>query len=557
MFFIADSNKLLCFRYYGGINLLCFAQSEPVDFESTYKLASEKVTDDKTQLPSSSKKFLKDTAKKKEPAKNDKAKLMGNKQNGYSSESETENESSSAKHRKKGKEKCSRSAVGHRRNIFKIEIFYLIAGWRLLRKKSSLPNGFPRSTGSDKESNSEGSDSARTQIEFPTWNSHESTQKFLDTAEDKKYYRIWIDPSDTIAENKHKGERYETVFPAENPPPLPPRSYHMKHRPLERTKALEHGTSSPPKVSRHYKPFYPIDVPAIPPRPKKLVHPEDAFDFEIIDIDEQTELRRAQMDVAPLATPESEFSGIGSRSTVASNHSSQNCDIKVNPCGRVNPPRYPCNGTSTDASHESCRLTVPEPSTSVSPISPNSGNSANSVSTPTSDSGVAFSEVGFREYSSSSTESEFESTKAYKDGIRAKNTVRGHKLLSRQISHPPDNCVSQFLRNHEAARSTELQCPPTPTHHPRKFKANDPRNHPSPVTRSARNGISEPGTSSPYKAKPTDNIRPAISNSSDSDSDVPSQSLRRRTMRLPSISENSRIQRVDVLPDGDRLPPGQ
>ncbi|XP_065221192.1 E3 ubiquitin-protein ligase HECW2 isoform X2 [Planococcus citri] len=552
-----ESHKLLCFRYYDGINLLCFAQSEPVDFESTYKLA-QKEPDDKHA--GSSKKSLKDSTRKKDQ-KSDKTagKLMGNKQNGYSSESESEDESSSAKYRKKG--------------------------WRLLRKKSSLPNGIPRNNvaASDHESNSEGSDSARTQIEFPTWNSHESTQKFLDTAEDKKYYRIWIDPSDTITENKNRERTDRTAglmtLPSEKPPPLPPRStYHMKHhRPLERTKALEHCTSSPPKVSRHYKPFYPLEVPAIPPRPKKLVNPEDAFPFEIIDIDEQIGGDSRLMNAAPLATPESELfvsgdasmtaalcnnssssrtglgSGHGAKSSsinASANHSSQICDIRLNANTRPpNPPKYPSHQTATTNGQElatSCFLNVPESTlTSVSPVSPNSGGN-NSGSTPTSDSGVAFSEVGYRDYSSSSTESEFESTKAYKDGGQssAAGSFKGHKLLSRQISHPPDNCMSQFLHR------GDLQCPPTPTHHARRFKNDGSTN--------ARNGTSgsQPGTSSTGNSQAALGPPPAVSSSeSDSDAQTSSQSLRRRTMRLPSISENTRMQRVDLLPDGDRLPP--
>lgn len=444
-------------------------------------------------------------------------------------------------------------------------------GWRLLRKKSSLPNGFPRNTrDSDRDSNSEGSDSARTQIEFPTWNSHESTQKFLDTAEDKKYYRIWIDPVDTVDKTKARGgggDRFEqTTLLAENPPPLPPRSHHMKHRPLERTKALEHGSISPPKVSRHQKPFYGTDgaVPAVPPRPKKLVNPEDAFNFEIIDIDEQSELKHARLhaDTAPLATPED--CGLrGMRKVATNNHSSQNCDIKVNgvmgwsTSNHLSKLHHQCNGNVVGADiafreTPTCFLAVPDSGNSS--ISPNSGNSANSASTPTSDSGIALGDLGYADYSSSSTESEFESTRAHRDSNRS-DALRGHKVLSRQISHPPDNCVSQFLH----ARNTQLQCPPTPTHRARKFQNNDISSYLSPVPRRAlRNGIAAPSpTSSPFKTNSQHNVAPAASNSSDSDSDVSSRSLRKRTMRLPSISENTRIVKVDTLPDGDGLPPGE
>lgn len=69
-----------------------------MDFESTYKLASENVADEKGSTRA------KDTIKKKDPSAGGKtiSKHMGNKQNGYSSESESENECNSTKHRKKG-----------------------------------------------------------------------------------------------------------------------------------------------------------------------------------------------------------------------------------------------------------------------------------------------------------------------------------------------------------------------------------------------------------------------------------------------------------------------
>jgi hypothetical protein len=82
-----------------------------VDFESTYKLASENVADEKHESRSSLKKSIKETLKKKDAAKNKStsaaAKSMGNKQNGYSSESESENECTSIKHRKKGRVKTA------------------------------------------------------------------------------------------------------------------------------------------------------------------------------------------------------------------------------------------------------------------------------------------------------------------------------------------------------------------------------------------------------------------------------------------------------------------
>lgn len=451
----------------------------------------------------------------------------------------------------------------------------------------------------------------------------------MDTAEDKRYYRIWIDPSDsggssssnsnnnnnnstntnsisnktitssaTANSSRLKADRYETLFPPEHPPPpLPPRSYHLKHRPLERTKAVEHCTSSPPKVSRQYKPIFPSDAPVVPPRPlKKFINPEDAFNFEIIDIDEQSELKpsagRCSKAAAPYrcdpvfdsASPIPELDAgdpsgrCGSRycgtsdkthpqEGVTNNHSSQNCDIKTAILGRTNCVRNVTAEVQTKSNCSQleagcCRLMVPEVGAAVSPISP--------------DSGVAFSEAGGRDCSGSSTESEFETVRM-RDGYRSRggggsgetiNGVRGHKLLSRQISHPPDNCSSQFLRTAgtvECPPKAELQCPPTPTHRPRRFRPEvEPPGSPhlvqSPLTACARFQQQQlTCTRSPVRRrKAGEMMRTAPgSDSSNSDSDAPSQTLRQRMVRLPSISENSQIQKVEVLPDGDRLPPGE
>lgn len=464
-------------------------------------------------------------------------------------------------------------------------------GWRLLRKKSSLPNGFPRNTGSDHESNSDGSDSARTQIEFPTWNSHESTQRFLDTAEDKRYYRIWIDPSSenngsaSEIQNKRNssgtgsGDRYETVFPSsENPPPLPPRSYQLKHRPLERTKAIEHCSSSPPKVSRHYKPCYPCDAPVVPPRPlKKFINPEDAFNFEIIDIDEQSELKNSirngrsplLREGIPLATPESDCiectvrngitksSGTDKTDNIINNHSSQNCDIKVvigrsdyssnegNACGHS--PSTTSSKLSKGNSQESLAssiLIMPE-NTHLSSNSFKVGCQDSSGSNTGSESDMDSNKINHKNDANSSG-------KIHCDG----GVVRGHRVLSRQISHPPDHCTSQFLRKNGDKSSNqnvnELQCPPTPTHHARRFKINDKN---CKMSCSARQIVA---TQSPIHRHKVDdlNSKAVPTDSSNSDSDVPSNSIRQRMVRLPSISENSQIQKVETLPDGDRLPPG-
>lgn len=410
------------------------------------------------------------------------------------------------------------------------------------------------------------------------------------------------------AKPRSRPDRYETLFPSATsdnppPPPLPPRTHHLKHRPLERTKAIEHYSSSPPKVSRRTKPAYPSDVPAVPPKPKKFLHPEDAFHFEIVDMDEQGEMRLPGVGATPpvCADPLAAAAPARQPDSITNNHSSQNCDIRVSgpTTARLSVvPKYSevavagadSSGDplfkSDRSSQESlmhCFLTVPDAThtSSTSSVSPNSGNS---VSTPTSDSGIAFSEIGCRDCSSSSTESsEFESVARKPDDdcdesvVVVVGAVRGHKLLSRQSSQPSDS-GAQLMRGPTTAAaaaaaltvntaltscanktatighsaSSRLQCPPTPTHHARRMKANSDGEHGT--SSRCQNEVS---VQSPLRRTYAADTARVPTDSSNSDSDTPSQSLRRRTVRLPSISENTRIQRVEVLPDGDRLPPGE
>lgn len=176
---ISDCSKLLCFRYYSGLNLSCLAHSEPIDFDSSYKLAPSKhhvdiasmhktKADTKTKTESVMKiksteedlhKTKADTVMKIKsseddlkirstetfikiktpvtPAKTDE--VIKSPVN-CSSESDSEAEVSS-KHRKRG--------------------------WRLLRKKPATA----------KKEESDGSDSSRGGgKEFTTWNSHETAQ---------------------------------------------------------------------------------------------------------------------------------------------------------------------------------------------------------------------------------------------------------------------------------------------------------------------------------------------------------------------------------------------
>ena len=392
----------MCFRYYSGLSFSCLAQSEPMDVESAYKQSRDKSK-------------LKDFKKRDLPRHGEMARLRSN----CSSESESDPETSS-KYRKKG--------------------------WRLLKKKSSLPNGFVHQDREDSDT-----DSSRTSSkDLPTWNSHEA-QKTVD-AEQSEYYPIWgqktaVSPS-----------IYETVYPSEEPPPppLPPRSIPPRHRPLERTRAI--GLRRPPEIHRKNKP---CEGPTLPPRPKKITNPEDSFGFEIVDTDELSNasslqsVDRTQEDrpgdlsleqdgeCAPLATPEHDNSLVDNNSESVSEARHES----------------PLPSTSQLAkeiavpSEFAGKLSVPDTSSRLSPISPSTDSG---VVMNTSNSSEAATVVTHSSSSDSLVSASDEPQNL------TTTTIRPHKPLSRQVSHPPE----ARLRRMEAP-----QCPPTPTHHARPQRA--------------------------------------------------------------------------------------
>ncbi|XP_075237322.1 hecw ubiquitin protein ligase isoform X2 [Lycorma delicatula] len=265
-----DYGRLLCFRYYSGLNLSCLAQSKPVDLDSVYKqskstLKSKGSFKKKHEIPRSND-LLRIRDKKSGLGSSSGA--VGN----CSSESESEVETSS-KSRKKG--------------------------WRLLKKKTSLPNGFLHNSSTSSVDRIEDSDtdssSRNSSKDLPTWNSHEMAQKTMglqgfQDLDNQEYYHIWSQRSGGSS------SVYETLYPTSSkclmsasdtpPPPLPPRSFLPRHRPLERTRAIEPNIQKPPEVLRKNKPILSSAGPVLPPRPKKIIHPEDTFGFEIVDTDE-------------------------------------------------------------------------------------------------------------------------------------------------------------------------------------------------------------------------------------------------------------------------------
>lgn len=450
---VSECGKLLCFRYYSGVSLSCLAQTEPMDLDAVYKLS----------------------VKRECPRPGDLLRLR-DKAN-CSSESESEPETST-KSRKRG--------------------------WRLLKKKSSLPNGFLHS--SDKAEDSDTDSSRNSSKDLPTWNSHETAQKTLDIPDqDQEYFPIWSQKSPIASKSV-----YETLYPSsEPPPPLPPRSYPPRHRPLERTRALHPSPHHrrPPEVLRKNKPF--MCGPVLPPKPKKALNPEDTFGFEIVDTDELSGASSLQESfsvdgdsamkpwgaaslvledslsgvAAPLATPErdnslvdtSSFDNFIDEEDVVENKpiqkacmrrtmparaghvSSQSfisqtevCDSAAQSVPSLDKTDQTSEMPSKDPESTQDSLTVPDNTiTSLSPLSPNS------ASTPTSDSGILLTNsmsdsnhvvLSTRSSSSDSIGTEItdgpDVTNNRPRSVTGSETpVRSHKPLSRQVSHPPDNAV--------------------------------------------------------------------------------------------------------------------
>lgn len=604
---VAECGKLLCFRYYSGLNLSCLAQTEPMDLDAVYKQSV------KRECPRPG-----DLLRLRE-----KASSAGN----CSSESESEPETST-KSRKRG--------------------------WRLLKKKTSLPNGFLHS--SERHEDSDTDSSRNSSKDLPTWNSHETAQKTLDIPDqDQEYFPIWSQKSPVATKSV-----YETLYPSsstEPPPPLPPRSYPPRHRPLERTRALHPSPHHwrPPEVVRKNKPS---GGPVLPPRPKKALNPEDTFGFEIVDTDELSNASSLQESfsvdrdptqdgkvwgagsiavqdalsrvAAPLATPEQDGSSIDAssfenlideeviveikpiqkfarRMPLRSGHvSSQSivsqsevCDIVAEsvPSEETEVREIPSK-ESSESTLDS--LTVPEQGIpSLSPLSPNS------ASTPTSDSGIvmtnSMSDSNHMVLSTRSSSSDSIGTEltdrpdvtSNRPRSVAENELplRPHKPLSRQVSHPPDPAVilrftesprpQNRLLNRVAAITspTMPQCPPTPTHHARPARASFqspilPRHSLSTLTRDFNNASAatiprppEPSEESfslePFREGPgleREIISPRTEEGCSSNGNTNGCSilpLRHITStRLPSIPERTaKGQRLEIGSDEEPLPP--
>ncbi|KAI5745050.1 hypothetical protein M8J76_007751 [Diaphorina citri] len=532
-----ECSKLLCFRYYSGLNISCLAQSEPIDFESTYKLAPSKQHVDIASMHKSKTLPRKESFKKKgSPLPDDLMKIKSKPTSpaiNCSSESESETEVCS-KHRKRG--------------------------WRLLKKKPPSQHHGTTSPVSKKQ-DSDGSDSSKGSCkEFTTWNSHETAQKTIDIPhlnpvqpqpESSDYYPIWPSEKqpDTSPPPPSKSD------PEVPPPPLPPRAFPSRHKPLERTNAIT--GLKPPEISRKLKPVL-EQGPALPPRPKKsLAVPEDSFGFELIDTDEMSSC------ISSLGSSErfSEIdSGLGSSEIkFSSNEAASSC----------------CDESRTSDPEEIARLCAPlatpeeDQQTSSQPI-PSSHLSVPNSSVPT--------------HSSSSSSSDISCTD--QSDITASNP---HKPLSRQVSHPPDPCrlleplaprprvtrspCSKPLPSRQNALSspdhTEPSIPPKPDLTALRLEKPKPSNSlccsSSSCTSSSSNSSSASSDSSFLSSSSSTSSSSSSSTSSSSSSSTSSscsssaENIPVRhitTTRLPSIPERtSKSQRIEIPPGEEPLPP--
>ncbi|XP_025262878.1 E3 ubiquitin-protein ligase HECW2 isoform X1 [Camponotus floridanus] len=124
----------------------------------------------------------------------------------------------------------------------------------------------PRSSNSSEESNSD-IESQHASTSHDNIKKRQCRPNGIVTKEGVEYYQLWR----STGGHSPPESLYETLYPM--PPPLPPRA---THRPLHRSNALPSGAPELPKrPQRHPIPF----------------HPEDCFGFEIVDVDEASNLK--------------------------------------------------------------------------------------------------------------------------------------------------------------------------------------------------------------------------------------------------------------------------
>ncbi|EGI64267.1 PREDICTED: E3 ubiquitin-protein ligase HECW2 isoform X1 [Acromyrmex echinatior] len=141
----------------------------------------------------------------------------------------------------------------------------------------------PRSSNSSEESNSD-IELQHASISNNDIKKRQCRPNGIVTKEGAEYYQLWRSTGGHLSPES----LYETLYPM--PPPLPPRT---AHRPLHRSNALPSGAPELPK--RHQRHPAPL-------------HPEDCFGFEIVDVDEASNLKlrtAVTKSIALLSSPRS------------------------------------------------------------------------------------------------------------------------------------------------------------------------------------------------------------------------------------------------------------
>ncbi|XP_052129887.1 E3 ubiquitin-protein ligase HECW2 isoform X2 [Frankliniella occidentalis] len=589
--------KLLCFRYYSGLNLSCLAQSEPLSLpqQQPQQVSERQVP----QVP---------TPQVVQPQlQRVRSRAAKSSHRGHSTDSDSDAADASSKQRKQKswrlhKKKAAKSSKDTRKIVngfAELDVNRDDEGRaraRLTAAQAAPEQRMETTTTGTTTGTGEQS------VELPTWNSHETAQRTLDLGLDPppdaanpldaNYYPIWPSSRREAAGAPAGGDvnrrLYETLYPTPDedqpPPPLPPRAHraHHQHRPLERTRAVRLSAAAPappvppvPSAPRH-------KVPAVPPRPRKpapadpaapacvceaapLATPEGGSSFETL-LDDTPHVCHGVMDTHgedadDAVVPAS--SSTGAASSVDDN--------STPPVSRK---------TSADNTATSSFLTIPAESSTPS-------------STPTSDSGVvpatASSSTTASSVGPSSTESLGRGTSPDTEaqhqpgcsrrparGLREvpdapyavlrrqvmslseeappppapADAVRPHKVLSRQVSHPPAAPAAPITAQPAPANgacaepkylsprlhrllsrvhgpagtlssvggfpmgsSTPLpQCPPTPTHHAKNRAGGDAEASGSGVSsggrgsmvtsRSAMGNLHDPRPSPPSPTSP-------------------------------------------------------
>nr|XP_018916774.1 PREDICTED: E3 ubiquitin-protein ligase HECW2 isoform X2 [Bemisia tabaci] len=586
-----DCGNLLCFRYYSGLSLSCLAQSEPIDLDSVYKLALPKDKDNvagnrnnnhnhinhqqhhsqsniyvssnnlhskelsakRTYLKRSDEPMKIHPAPDSPPAPQSQAPPAAPAPPAQgSSESESDNE-----------------------NLIKSSK----KGWRLLRKKNKRTSPGPEIQLPNGEAASD-SDSKHSRKELITWNSHE-TRCQLTKDPSSEYYPIWINNNDQSVKNENHENGYETLYPSEEPPPLPPRTFSPRHRPLERSKAIQPPPPPPPppEVSRKHKPVkYSADLlrPCLPPKPKKTEFSsvDELFSLSSIDTNSFEEHAPTISPTpgsaprqAPLATPELEETPLVNLESIPNSvllsspelldrltcrlatASSQDCDISLTTAevpvlnGHVEDPARGTNGRTSDSgesvlSPDGCAAADPEVEL-VNGTDEDSGGSVRreveSLNSSSAESVESAESIPGLEPVSLSTPLE--------------PPLRAHKPLSRQVSHPPDSTAIKYRENLLSRPQNKLLSriaggPPSPT----PSGGTPPRAvRPSLLPRNvAVNGEGPSCSAAPGGTSP-DRDAPAFTGP------LPLRHI--HTTRLPSIPERARSHRAELPADEEPLPP--